>query len=117
MLNGERTNARYEGAGTAIAELVGARQIMKGVKTMEVGEVVKMITCSQIRIRGSYSGKIYYQSWTNSKERLKQFENERCYGIKAELHVPIREYDPDCVYPVICIWMDDYDKCSKGAKA
>lgn len=79
---------------------------------MEVGEVVKMTTCSQIRIRGSYSGKIYYQSWTNNKERLKQFENERCYGIKAELHVPIREYDPDCVYPVICILMDDYDKCS-----
>ena len=90
---------------------------VKERKTMNVGEVVKMTTCSQIRIRGSYSGKIYYQSWTNSKERLKQFENERCYGIKAELHVPIREYDPDCVYPVICIWMDDYDKCSKGARS
>ena len=34
--NGERTNVRYEGAGTATAEQVGAGSIMKGAKTVGI---------------------------------------------------------------------------------
>lgn len=83
----------------------------------KIGRTTKRITVKQVlksldlnsstnyEIRGIYTGKIYYRSWTDEKEYMKQFYNDTVPDIPLYSSFMIGR----CSYitPVIGIWLND----------
>lgn len=83
----------------------------------KIGRTTKRITVKQVlesldfnsstnyEIRGIYTGKIYYRSWTDEKEYMEQFYNDTVPDTPLYPSLRITR----CSYPtfVIGIWMND----------
>lgn len=82
---------------------------------MTVEEAIKLLTYgTAYEIKGAYSGKIYHKSYINSNKNLGKYVNREVIG--EPIGTDMRLRGSDCnhwCFPVIVIWMDDYDLCRK----
>jgi hypothetical protein len=81
---------------------------------MTVREAINLLAYGEaFYIQGAHSGKIYYKSYVNKKERLEQFLDERVSDTPffTDLFTAKRKYGQAYTYPVIGIWMSDYYIC------
>ena len=66
-------------------------------------------------LKGTYSGKVYYHKQKNKKERLEKYLNETVNDqpFFADLFTPKMKYSRAYTYPIIGIWMHDYNLCKQ----
>ncbi len=82
---------------------------------MTVNEAIKLITYgTAYEIKGSYSGKIYHESYMNSSKNLDRYANMEVTDEPFYADMRLRGSDNNhwCI-PVIVVWMHDYDLCKK----
>lgn len=78
---------------------------------MTVKEAIAHLAYGEVfYLKGAHSGKIWYHSHKNKKERLERFLNWHCSAgpFFTDLYTPKRKYDKPYTYPVIGIWVSDY---------
>lgn len=83
---------------------------------MTVGEAVNLLAYGQaFYLKGAYSGKIYHQTWSNKADHLEQFKDELVHDTPffTDLYTSKRKYGTPYTYPVIGIWISDYELCRR----
>lgn len=79
---------------------------------MTVKEAIGLLTSPSLLIlRGSYSGKIYYNSKINTSKKLQKYEEYECSEYPIDVTMKSTE---NIAYPSIVIWFKDYKLCNKN---
>ena len=83
---------------------------------MTVKEAIDLLAYgTEFYLIGSYSGKIYHRSWTNTEEHLKQFLDNTTYStpFRADIYPRKNKFQPTYGFGVIGIYFYDYELCNK----
>ena len=80
---------------------------------MTVNEAIKLLAYgTAYEIKGAYSGKIYHKSYMNSSKNLDKYASREVVGVPFYVDMRLRGLDSNrWCFPVIVIWMHDYDLC------
>lgn len=79
---------------------------------MTVKETIGLIIPqSHLILKGSYSGKIYYNSDNNTLKTRQKYEEYECADKPIESVIKSTE---NIAYPSIVIWFRDYELCNKN---
>ena len=79
---------------------------------MTVREAINLLAYGQpFYIIGSHSGKIYHKSYINKAEHLEKYMNEQVTESPffTDLYMNKKKYGSAYTYPIIGIWMTDYN--------
>lgn len=76
---------------------------------MKVKEAIKLLASPRhLILKGSHSGKVYYNSDTNTSKTRKKYEEYECTDRPIDV---IMKSTEDLAYPCIVIWFMDYELC------
>ena len=81
---------------------------------MNVKEAIELLLSpSRLILKGSYSGKVYYNSYINTLATRKKYEEYECPDHPIEAIMKCTEA---MVYPCVVIWFRDYEICKNRSK-
>lgn len=81
---------------------------------MNVKEAIELLSPpSHLILKGSYSGKVYYNSDNNNLETRKKYEEYECPNQPIDVMMKCTK---DISYPCIVIWFSDYEICKHQKK-
>lgn len=79
---------------------------------MTVKEAIELlVSASHLILKGTYSGKIYYNSDNNTLKTRQKYEEYECSDNPIDV---IMKSTDDLAYPCIVIWFCDYKLCNKN---
>lgn len=78
---------------------------------MNVKEVIQLLASPRhLILKGSHSGKVYYNSDNNTLATRQKYEKYECPDKPIDIMMKCKE---DMVYPYAVIWFRDYEICKK----